>query len=122
MEKNVRVRFAQSNAVIQVLVSVFIKEKARVRVCDPACSEADRARIQRFLSVAEVVVCDGYPRSAKAYLAQYGTAPIGETCRKAAVKDIEYNEVQRLHFAHMKGLMEDTCAALDEPVTPVTPQ
>jgi len=93
-----------------------------VRACDPACSEPDRARIQRFLSVAEVVVCDGYPRSAKAYLAQYGTVPIGETCRKAAVKDIEYNEVQRLHFSHMKGLMEDICAALDEPVTPVTPQ
>ena len=92
-----------------------------VRACAADCSAADRARIQRFLSVAEVVVCDGYPRSAKAYLAQYGTVPIYETCRKAAVRDITYNEVQRLHFKHMKELMEDVCVGLDVPVTPVVP-
>ena len=38
-----------------------------------------------------------------------------------SVKDIVYNEVQRLHFKHMKELMEDVCAGLDEPITPVVP-
>ena len=33
-------------------------------------NESDVDRLQRLVSVCEEVVCDGYPRSAKAYLAQ----------------------------------------------------
>eukprot|EP01079_Euglenida_sp_SAG-EU17-18_P007452 gene7452-181_t len=62
------------------------------RLCNKDCSAEDVQSIQRFLSVAEAVVCDGYPRSAKAYLAQYGTLAIREDTRVESCRDIQFNE------------------------------
>ena len=93
-----------------------------VRLCAPDISQADTDRIQRFLSVGEVAVCDGYPRSAKAYLAQYGGCGIEEATRKPGLRDMQFNEVQRLHLRHLRELMEDLCSTtLDVQVTPVSP-
>lgn len=93
-----------------------------VRLCSADCSKEDKARIQRFLSIAEVALCDGYPRSAKAYLAQYEGFRFLEATRKEACKHMKFNEVQRLHLRHMKELMEDLCTkSLDVPIVPLAP-
>jgi len=92
-----------------------------VRLCSADTSESDKNKIQRFLSVAELGVCDGYPKSAKAYLAQYDGFPIKEHTRVKPAAAVHFNEVQRLHLRHMKELMEDLCASLDSPVKPLAP-
>jgi len=93
-----------------------------VRLCSPDISEADAERIQRFLSVAELVVCDGYPKCAKAFLAQYSDLRIQEVTRVGHAAKVQFNEVQRMHLQHLKELMEDLCKSLDHPVKPVAPR
>jgi 4-hydroxy-tetrahydrodipicolinate synthase len=67
-------------------------------------SEDQKKKIQRFLSVAEEVVCVNYPASAKTYLALHEGFPIGAHCRKG---EFAFNEVQLLHLQHMKEMAED---------------
>ena len=72
-------------------------------------TDEQKAKIQRFVSVAEEVVCVNYPASAKVYLAQHTDFPIGSHCRKGT---FQFNEVQHLHLKHMKEMVEDLCKDL----------
>jgi 4-hydroxy-tetrahydrodipicolinate synthase len=87
-------------------------------LCDPdsTLSESDKDKLQAFVSLAEVAICDQYPFSAKAYLGQYDI-PITTKCRS---RDFPaYNAVQNLHIAAMKDLMEIVCASAG--VQPISP-
>eukprot|EP00937_MAST-01D_sp_MAST-1D-sp2_P001319 g1319.t1 len=93
-----------------------------VRLCDGSLSDADAERVQRFLSVAEQVVVDGYPKCAKAYLAQHAGFGIQLTCRKAGMAAVAFNEVQQRHLRHMQELVEDLCTrTLDSTIAIVAP-
>mmetsp|Transcript_21479 Transcript_21479/g.52204 ORF Transcript_21479/g.52204 Transcript_21479/m.52204 type:complete len:323 (+) Transcript_21479:30-998(+) len=95
---------------------------ARLCAEDPPLSEKDSARLQRFVSLAEATVCDLYPKSAKGYLAHvYPGLPIKLTTRAKHVAAVQPNEIQRLHWQHMKESVEELCASLDQPITPVAP-
>lgn len=91
------------------------------RLCSKDVTEHDAAAIQRFLSVAELVVCDGYPKSAKAYLALHDGFPIQEMTRVSPASKVAFNEVQRLHLMHLRELMGEVCSSLQHPITPIKP-
>ena len=81
-------------------------------------SEENAKKVQRFMSVAEVVVCVNYPASAKQYLNLHDGFSINSHCRKFDTQPA-FSEVQMLHLQHMKGMVEDLCAELDIPLPPL---
>ena len=72
-------------------------------------SKANANKVQRFISVAEQVVVDNYPASAKVFLGLHDGFEISAHCRKG---EYSFNEVQMLHLRHMKGMLEDLCEQL----------
>lgn len=69
-------------------------------------------KIQRFLSIAECVVAENYPGSAKLYLAAYGEKDghmIAPTCRKAKYT---WEEEQLIRIKELFHLQRDTCESL----------
>ena len=54
--------------------------------CPQFASAENKRKVQRFMSIAEVAICDQYPHSAKQYLAQNYGLPIRPWTRAAGEK------------------------------------
>lgn len=87
-------------------------------LCANHKTEPEKAvKVQRFLTVAEMVVKTMYPQSAKEYLNKEYGFPINSKCR---VKDHNFVAEDYEKLNSLKLLMEDVCA--ENGITPVEPK
>ncbi|MHB1456288.1 MAG: dihydrodipicolinate synthase family protein [Armatimonadota bacterium] len=80
-------------------------------LCRHFLNEPEEAeRMQRFLSVADMVVRNKYPTSAKLFMASLGL-PIEPVCRN---RDQVLSDEELLILDHLKGMSKDNSIRLDE--------